>query len=88
LKEKALTDLILNSNQSGSELFKHDENLMSQTSFGGCGGSDKRTNSRIDQSSKGLDFDHFFGQIESHKDELIERERILALFLNKNGGND
>jgi hypothetical protein len=82
--------LILNSNQSGTELFKHDENLllMSQTSFGGCGGSDKITNSRIDQSSKGLDFDHFFGQIESHKDELIERERILAKFLNKNGGND
>lgn len=33
-------------------------------------------------SCKNFDFDKFLGQFESHKDELIEREKAISRFLN------
>ena len=78
-KEKAITELILN-----SETRNCDQLLLSQTSFG-----DSNTfNSKRDPNGAGetrgtIDFEQFLGQFESHKDELAEREKVLDMFLNK-----
>lgn len=56
-----------------------------------CGSDDKLLKSINPPSSAGeytsrnFDFEQFLGQFESHKDELIERERVISNFLNKNG---